>query len=349
MSVLRGDCMEVMQSLDAKSIDAIVTDPPYGISFLGRPWDDLGELHEYGKWCEQWAREAYRVLKPGGHLLAFGGSRTYHRLASGIEDAGFEIRDQLMWVYASGFPKSQNLDGEWSGWGTALKPAHEPIVLARKPLVGTVAANMQAYGTGALNIDDCRMEGVPPSVPQPRFANVSGHAYLFRTPEGRNGDMSSASGRWPANVLLTDPVFDGSAEDVVGGGMARSAKTPAAPGWKGGGIFGESGQGPIYADTGTYSRFFLIPKAPKRERTSDKGVRSPHPTQKPEQLIRHLVRLITPPGGLVLDPFLGSGTLGVVCQEIGIRWIGIEREEAYADWAEQRIMERKTEWERSAE
>lgn len=315
MTVLRGDCIDVMKSLDADSIDAVVTDPPYGIAFMKRAWDDLGDLREYGLWCERWAREAYRVVKPGAYVVAFGSARTYHRLATGIEEAGFHIRDQIMWVYANGFPKTRRLSGQWGGWGTALKPSHEPIVLARKPFIGPIASHVSRHGVGALNIERSRV----------------------------------AAGRYPANVVLTDSVFDGSAEGVVGGGIARSAQTPAAPGWKGGGIFGESGQGPIYADTGTYSRFFLIPKAPKRERTSDKGVRSPHPTQKPEQLIRHLVRLITPPGGVVLDPFLGSGTLGVVCEEMGIRWIGIEREQAYAEWAEQRIMERKTEWERSAE
>ena len=157
MSIIRGDCVEVMAGLADNSIDAIVTDPPYALSFMGKTWDDLGELREFEAWTERWAREAYRILKPGGHLLAFGGSRTYHRLAAGIEDAGFEIRDQLMWVYASGFPKSHNLDGEWSGWGTALKPAHEPIVMARKPLIGTVAQNVQEHGTGALNIDGCRI------------------------------------------------------------------------------------------------------------------------------------------------------------------------------------------------
>lgn len=184
MRLVHGDCREVIRDLPEGSVDAIVTDPPYGLHFMGKTWDSFGSAlgvdhktttersgsmhagkydhsrnHEFQLWCESWAREAYRVLKPGGHLLAFGGSRTYHRLACAIEDAGFEIRDQLQWLYGSGFPKSHNLSDEWDGWGTALKPAHEPIVLARKPLTGTVAANVAQHGTGALNVDGCRIEG----------------------------------------------------------------------------------------------------------------------------------------------------------------------------------------------
>lgn len=314
MTVLRGDCIELMQTLDADSIDAVVTDPPYGIAFMKRAWDDFGELREYQSWCERWARELYRVMRAGAYLLAFGSPRTYHRIAAGIEDAGFRVRDQIMWIYANGLPKTRRLTGDWNGWGTGLKPSHEPLVLAQKPFLGAITSQVVNHGVGGLNIDGSR----------------------------------HAAGRYPANIVLTDPVFDGDADGVVGGGVARSAKTPAAAGWKGSGIFGPSGQGHIYGDSGTYSRFFLIPKAPKRERMSHNGTRSPHPTQKPEQLIRHLVTLITPPGGVVLDPFLGSGTLGVVCEQMGIRWMGIERETAYADWAEQRIAEGKTDWERSA-
>ena len=353
MSILRGDCIEVMRTLEADSIDAIVTDPPYGLSFMGRPWDDLGELREFGRWCERWAAEAIRILKPGGHLLAFGGSRTYHRLAAGIEDAGFEVRDQLMWIYASGFPKGLNLDGEWQGWGTALKPAHEPIVLARKPLVGTVAANVQAHGTGALNIDGCRIGTETVQVNNYRkhvavgLSNVAGQSQA-----GRDYDSKQSTGRWPANVVLTDPVFDGGWEGVVGGG-----ETGPMPGtytrqkndWQHSAYaldIPDEQRG--YGDTGTYSRFFLVPKAPRRERVLRDGRRSPHPTQKPEQLIRHLVTMVTPPGGIVLDPFLGSGTLGVVCEDIGVRWLGIEREPEYADWAEDRLADRRPEWEKVA-
>src|SRR5215212_7318564 len=163
--VIHGDCRDVMLSMEEESVDAIVCDPPYLLEFMGKEFDRQhhgmkGETigHKMEAWHLSWAREALRVLKPGGHLLAFGGSRTYHRLACAIEDAGFEIRDQLQWMYGSGFPKSHNLRGEWDGWGTALKPGHEPIVLARKPLIGTVAANVTEHGTGALNIDGCRIE-----------------------------------------------------------------------------------------------------------------------------------------------------------------------------------------------
>jgi site-specific DNA-methyltransferase (adenine-specific) len=399
VSILRGDCIEIMRTLDADSIDAIVTDPPYGISFMGREWDTYGtraggrqsaedrvasslayaalnpgspryanshgrqttasEGAAYGRWCERWAGEAMRVLKPGGHLLAFGGSRTYHRLAAGIEDAGFEIRDQLMWIYASGFPKSHNLDGEWSGWGTALKPAHEPIVMARKPLIGTVAQNVQEHGTGALNIDGCR---IPSNGEAIATHHGTGRGVAPFTGGGltpyRKGDAryEITDGRWPANVILTDPVFDGGWDGVVGGGETTSgALKPYVRATSariyGGGI-AEKGQTVNWTsppDSGTYSRFFLVPKAPTRERTLTDGRRSPHPTQKPEALIRHLVTLVTPPGGIVLDPFLGSGTLGVVCEDIGVRWLGIEREAEYADWARDRLADRQPEWVKAEE
>jgi len=385
MSVLRGDCVEVMATLDADSIDVIVCDPPYGLGFMGKDWDDSRRMQSFppsaiaaaeeghdpypktGKgpsavafdrsafeaWTERWAREAYRILKPGGHLLAFGGSRTYHRLAAGIEDAGFEIRDQLMWVYASGFPKSHNLDGEWSGWGTALKPAHEPIVMARKPLIGTVAQNVQEHGTGALNIDGTRI-GTDGQAWKPHTATGLARRKFFTDGDAAIIDKEPHDGgRWPANVILTDPVFDGGWDGVVGGGDAPSTgngkqPTPAREGWRGDSIFGAEQQGRLYGDSGTYSRFFLVPKAPSRERTLTDGRRSPHPTQKPEALIRHLVTMVTPPGGIVLDPFLGSGTLGVVCEALGVRWLGIEREAEYADWAEDRIADGKAKWEVTA-
>jgi len=154
IDLMLGDCRERMATLEPESVDSIVTDPPYGLSFMGKGWD-------HGVPGVQFWAEALRVAKPGAHLLAFGGTRTFHRLAVAIEDAGWEVRDCVMWVYGSGFPKSHNLSGEWSGWGTALKPAWEPVIVARKPLVGTVAANVLAHGTGALNIDGCRVPGEP--------------------------------------------------------------------------------------------------------------------------------------------------------------------------------------------
>jgi site-specific DNA-methyltransferase (adenine-specific) len=238
--VIEADCVEAMREMDEVSVDAIVTDPPYGLEFMGKEWDRLGATVEkqsgdtpawpngsgvmveggsgpfggggqrirYGstvkamqEWHQAWATEALRVLKPGGHLLAFGGTRTYHRLACAVEDAGFEIRDSVIWLYGSGFPKSFNLNGDHAGWGTALKPAHEPIVVARKPLVGTVAQNVERFGTGALNIDGCRIEGAVPQTTHgvsSRQGEVYGH---FR--EEPEPSIVNAAGRWPANVALS--------------------------------------------------------------------------------------------------------------------------------------------------
>jgi len=399
--VLAGDCVQTMQGLEESSIDAIVTDPPYGLKFMGKDWDDAGDGPQQQEWHRLWAVEALRVLKPGGHLLAFGGSRTYHRLASAVEDAGFEIRDQIMWLYGSGFPKSLNVSkaidkqrddraeilqvadwlaplvkakgveavanhlgvtktmvsqhwcshsqttvptldqvpkllevlsidpadvpdeiarlllelngrkgqpgenwfkreileertmiqgggnslqlrvGErkeveanitapateqahkWDGWGTALKPAHEPIVVARKPLIGTVAANVLKHGTGAINIDGCRVEGE----------------------------------RWPANLILDEEVGE---------------------------------------QLGEPARFFYCAKAGKAERNAglDKNI---HPTVKPISLMAYLVRLVTPPGGVILDPFLGSGSTGCAAVLEGFDFIGIEREAEYVAISKARI------------
>ena len=271
------------------------------------------------RWHEQWARAAYRVLKPGGHLLAFGGSRTYHRMACAVEDAGFEIRDQIMWLYGSGFPKSLNLHGEHEGWGTALKPAHEPIVVARKPLIGTVAANVLKHGTGALNVDGCRVgTEIPPEL-------RAGQARLG-TFERTDMVTPEREGRWPANVIL----------DEDAGAMLDEQQEGA-------------------------SRFFYCPKASRKEReagceahpevvakrTQDGGDdtrgrptprnRNHHPTVKPVALMRYLIRLVTPPGGTVLDPFLGSGTTLMAAALEGVDAIGIEREAEYVEIAKARV------------
>lgn len=406
MTLHHGDCLDVMAQLDPDSIDAIVTDPPYGIRFMGKAWDgeaiehavrkrkpkdsertyvrkDTGKPYTPGTtyadraseagsydtslsgsrafqaWCEAWAREAFRIAKPGAHLLAFGGTRTYHRLAAAIEDAGWEVRDCLVWAYASGFPKSHNLDGEWQGWGTALKPAWEPIVLARKPLTGTVAANVQRHGTGALNIDGTRIPGVKPVV-SPIDSTERDKRILHTRSATGTGEMTS-EGRWPANVILTDPIFDGDTDGVVGGGESSPG---TAAGVKGSSGFanGYDGQYVVpYGDTGTYSRFFLIPKAARSDREpvvktlaarpasapagrADGSLDGPipqranvHPTVKPTELMRHLVRLVTPPGGTVLDPFLGSGTTALACEMEGFAWVGIEREEEYVRICEARL------------
>jgi len=294
------------------SIDAVVTDPPYGLSFMAKRWDyDVPST-------EIWA-ECLRVLKPGGYLLAFAGTRTQHRMAVRIEDAGFEIRDMLAWMYGSGFPKSHNLDGEHQGWGTALKPAMEPITMARKPFKATVAQNVQEWGTGAINIDGCRI-----GERELRRLNRAGSiGYGGSEPQGIVDD--GGIGRWPANVM-----HDGSAEILQGMGEA--------------------------------ARFFYTPKACKDDR--DDGCenhklvrrtdgrttehhtpnlrtterRNFHPTVKPTDLMRYLCRMVTPTGGVVLDPFTGSGSTGRGAVLEGFRFIGCEMDADYIEIAKARIL-----------
>jgi site-specific DNA-methyltransferase (adenine-specific) len=382
-----GDCLDVLRTLASDSVDSIVTDPPYGLSFMGKRWDyDVPSV-------EVWA-ECLRVLKPGGHLLAFAGTRTQHRMAVRIEDAGFEIRDLIAWVYGSGFPKSLDVskaidkaagverdrvpgpksggmaslnkgnaahgyrdaayydDGnmmlspdpatdaarQWAGWGTALKPALEPITVARKPLIGTVAANVLAWGTGALNVDGCRVgteKRVPASCRQGRDSgSMSGH---MGADSLDNSGMNPNIGRWPANLI-----HDGS-DEVVG-------------------LFPED-------NSGSAARFFYCAKASKadrdegcealpmrtagemtdREEGADglnspragagrgEGARNFHPTVKPTDLMRYLCRLVTQPGGTVLDPFMGSGSTGKGAMAEGFRFIGIERDPDYFKIAEARV------------
>jgi site-specific DNA-methyltransferase (adenine-specific) len=304
----------------------------------------------------QWFEvRALRVLKPGGHLLAFGGTRTYHRMACAIEDAGFEIRDSIHWVYGSGFPKSLNVgkqDGceAWEGWGTALKPAHEPIVVARKPLQGTVAGNVLVWGTGGLNIDGCRVgtdtvtintfdNGAKP------FGGAVGEAFTSR----------QSSGRWPANIVL-----DGAAAAALDQQSGVSVSdTGRQAGWQdkyvGGTYTPISRTG--YDDRGGASRFFTQAdfgpddwpfvyqaKPSKRERNAGLDKPSTHPTVKPVALMRHLVRLVTPPGGTVLDPFAGSGTTLVAAVLEGMNAIGCEMTDEYLPiiegrvaWAEEQV------------
>jgi hypothetical protein len=415
-TIHHGDCREVMATLDAESVDAIVCDPPYGLSFMGKGWD-------HGVPGVEFWTEALRVAKPGAHLLAFGGTRTYHRLACAIEDAGWEIRDCVMWVYGSGFPKSHDVskaidkaagaerevigsklgqpgysltDGkgglygggfgangtgegecaitapatdaarQWSGWGTALKPAWEPIIVARKPLVGTVAENVLRHGTGAINVDGCRVEGqwttwrrADGSINADRAGFASGDIYgdgnSHRNPE-------HPSGRWPANLI-----HDGS-EEVVG--LFPQTSSGANPTRRSGlGYRGADGQDECEpmrsADTGSAARFFYCAKASKADRdegcegleereafkmsggeciaegrTAAKGkamARNHHPTVKPTALMRYLCRLVTPPGGIVLDPFTGSGSTGKGAVLEGFGFIGIEREAEYVEIAKARI------------
>lgn len=360
------DCLNALKSMPENSVDSVVTDPPYGLSFMGRKWDyDVPGV-------EIWA-ECLRVLKPGGHLLAFAGTRTQHRMAVKIEDAGFEIRDMIAWVYGSGFPKSldvskaidkaaggdrevlgvarrSNARGQvtnkvnwvrdveynitapateaahqWQGWGTALKPALEPITVARKPLIGTVAANVLEYGTGAINIDGCRIPRDPDDVSG--WSASGSNESENRSMSGKNYNREpkpDADGRWPANFI-----HDNGDE--------------------------------VTALLGGASRFFYCAKASKRDR--DEGlelwekrnnmrVNGPreseeakhatklanfHPTVKPTDLMRYLCRLVTQPGGVVLDPFMGSGSTGKAAILEGFRFIGIEREPEYFQIAEARI------------
>jgi DNA modification methylase len=368
IKIYNDDCLYKIKDLEDNSIDSIVTDPPYGISFMGKKWDyDVPSV-------DIW-KECYRVLKPGGHLLSFSGSRTYHRMAVNIEDAGFEIRDQIMWVYGSGFPKSLNVgkaidkklgnerevlevsnngagnkqdylqsersqseagmfsgDGksfeitkgssDYEGWGTALKPAHEPIVLARKPFKDTVANNVLEYGTGALNIDGCRVgdDGgtrLNPNVKDPpQGAFKPGDNTLKR----EFGIKVEKLGRWPANFI-----HDGLEEE--------------------------------------WSKYFYCPKASKKDRNegceeleekqySSDGRETPnetahqrnkskannnHPTVKPTELMRYLCRLVTPKSGVVLDPFMGSGSTGKAAVLEGFSFTGIELSEEYFNIAKTRI------------
>ena len=357
--LMLGDCRERLKELADCSVDSVVTDPPYELGFMGKSWDSTGVAYDVTVW-----QECLRVLKPGGHLLAFGGSRTYHRLAVAIEDAGFQIRDQIMWVYGSGFPKSLNVgkqDGcqEWSGWGTALKPAHEPIVLARKPLDGTVANNVLVHGVGGINIDGCRVEA------QDTFGGGTKGTSGFAAGYEHDGWVAGSSlGRFPANFI-----HDGSDEvvelfsDSKGGAYpakrGQAVNTSFASGQETEGGFRSMG------DSGSAARFFYCAKANKKDRNegldgfaekreADRiisdgvGGENPrnrsntpklnhHPTVKPTDLMRYLCRLITPPNGTVLDPFTGSGSTGKAAVAEGFSFIGVEQSEEYLAIAKARI------------
>ncbi|MFC8797332.1 DNA-methyltransferase [Promicromonospora sp. NPDC057138] len=420
VTLYHGDCLKVLREIPDASIDAVVTDPPYGLGFMGKEWDSgksfverkadkrntfdhvggnhnpassadqqrtrLRENTAYEDWCTAWATQCLRVLKPGGHLVAAGGARTWHRLAAAVEDAGFEIRDSIAWLHGQGFPKSLDVakavtrlledfgdvTGDtavaveqgseppaarsrkadtlerrtgleaaqrWEGWGTALKPGFEPIVVARKALAGTVAANVLGHGTGALHIDACRVGDGSDSQGDRSPHEVSAAvrytergAVTFAAKPGPRG--GAPSGRWPANVVLdgaqaaeldrqsgnltsgANPIRRGSDKfrDTYGDFKGQEVCTPARG-----------------ADSGGASRFFPIfryeAKAPASERPRAGDIA--HPTVKPLGLMRWLVRLVTPPAGLVLDPFAGSGTTAEACVIEGVRCIVIEREADY--------------------
>lgn len=417
-----GDCLEILKTLADNSVDSVITDPPYGLGFMNKEWDyDVPSV-------EIW-KECLRVLKPGGHLLSFAGSRTYHRMAVAIEDAGFEIRDQIMWVYGSGFPKSLNIgkaidkkegnerqvigdiiypDGsksrktaqsfqsggngkiigdtkrtkgnsDWEGWGTALKPAHEPIVMARKPLSEkSIAENVLKHGTGGINIDGSRIEMKDKeniNFDRPRVREKKDWVYdLGIKWEDPNVKEYNEQGRFPANII-----FDEEAGKLLDEQSGISKSTPSKGHHrkgntvgdnrtsKGAGLYGDGNwiEGSKHNDSGGASRFFYCPKASKKDRNEgldnfeekksrkwrdDKGMKytgsgdlrnevskNHHPTVKPTDLMRYLINLITPPSGIVLDPFMGSGSTGKAAVRCGVNFIGIEKEQEYIDIARARI------------
>ncbi len=327
---------------------------------MGTEWDGRGSPHSYQQWVSAWARQTLRILKPGGHLVAFGSPRTYHRLACGIEDAGFEIRDccvnethhqhgpgcdellgvpGLVWIYGQGLPKSRNLDDAWAGWGSGLKPAHEPIVVARKPLAGTIATNVERFGTGALHIDACRIEIVDAAYAA-NCAGDRGHAdnrtrrLNFRMGAGQASDL----GRWPANLILDETA---AAElDRQSGTLTSGANPTRRHSPKFQHVYSPYAGDPVCSaargkDAGGASRFFYIAKASRDERVEIDGVR--HIAVKPLNLVRLLVKLVVPPEGRVLDPFLGSGTTAEAALLEGCDFGGCELAEEYLPLIQARI------------
>ena len=383
-AVYHGDCIDVMRELPDGSVDAVVTDPPYGIRFMGESWDgaDIVKRQERGKatspmpagvggpnggyrslaaeagrynrslkaslafmdWCREWASECYRLLKPGGHLLAFGSPRCYHQLGMGIELAGFEVRDTIAWLFGQGFPKSLDVgkavgkkdreaERTWAGWGTALKPAFEPCVVARKPIAGSVAENVLMHGTSALNIDATRVAMSDADAAAIDGMGGFGKHKVEAAVYGEYGHADSHAhpdGRWPTNVALDVAAADeldaqtGDLSDAKPHTLRRRGI-----GYGSGSTGGDVELG--YEDSGGASRFFPAfryeAKASSAERPKVGGVQ--HPTVKPLDLMRWLVRLIAPPGATILEPFAGSGTTIEACIAEGMRCIAIEREEQY--------------------
>jgi len=369
--------MELLDDLEEESVHAVVTDPPYGLAFMGKTWDDFEPI-EYQEWCEKWATKALRVTKPGGHMIAFSGNRTHHRLFAGVEDAGWEIRDTITWHYGSGFPKaldvaksidkrkgvdrtvvgtktidvgmqggsmhagrsSKNVEVDettatspeairWEGWKSALKPATEYVVLARKPFNQTIAENMIEHGTGALNIDGCRVgsDKLEYTVTNQREGHVGGD-------NTRQSEPVQAEGRYPANVAFDETQAeeldrqvgelgvskgggDGNATEIYGTDVSDNR----------GAHDGSVGKG----DSGGPSRYFYTSKASRSERTHNGKVENPHPTVKPLDLMKWLITLVTAEGQTVLDPFAGSGTTLIAAELLKREWIGVDQSEDYID------------------
>ena len=326
--IIQGDSLEVMKTMADNSIDFIVTDPPYGLKFMGKDWDH--GIPNISYWMQ-----ALRICKPGSMLAAFGGTRTFHRLMCLLEDARWEIRDVICWLYGQGFPKSHNNFG-LEGYGTALKPAWEPIILAMKPLDGTYAQNVQKWGLGGINIDESRIETIPRNThtdgnhrgPQ---ANCYGKYERIILPP-------ATKGRWPANLILNEEV----AEQLdFFTGISKSAKgkcnaikvNPILHESKGLHTPGRKQEWEGYGDSGGASRYFYCAKASPAERQG-----STHPTVKPISLMKYILKLLAPPGSpLCLDPFAGSGTTVIAAKELGISCIGIEKEEGYVNIARKRL------------
>lgn len=307
-SLFHADCLRVREYIEDESVDAIVTDPPYGLGFMGHGWDHEVPGPEY------W-REFLHVAKPGANLVACGGTRTWHRLACAIEDAGWEIYDSLAWLYSQGYPKAKTL----------LKPAHEPIVMARKP------------GPAYLNLDACRIPAERKGRHSKRTARDHDRASTAAL-SMRAGDPCDGKGRWPANVLL-DEACAGLLDEQSGvlrsgysAGFIGRIERSVALSDKRAMIRPES----VYADEGGASRFYYVAKASKSERTHDGAVENTHPTVKPIALMEWLAVLVTPPGGCIMDPFMGSGTAAVACEKQGFDFIGFEKDMASFETAEAR-------------
>jgi DNA modification methylase len=325
-----GDCRELLKPAPENSVDAVVTDPPYGLGFMGKGWD-------HGVPGIDFWREVLRVAKPGANLLAFGGSRTYHRLATAIEDAGFEIRDCLSWLYGTGFPKSLNLG---DGIGTALKPGWEPIILARKPLIGTVAANVAAFGCGGINVDGCRLEytsDADKASATPQGACTAASAGAVPNVDGcERSEFTRPEqiGRWPANVVL-DEEAAASLDTQTGGASrfyycAKASRSERDAGLEAFRL--RSGGEATEREDGSAGT-----KSPRAGAGRTSGARNYHPTVKPVALMRWLVRLATPKGGVVLDPFMGSGSTGIAAKLEGFDFVGLDLDPDYVAIAQARI------------
>ncbi len=327
-TIFNGDNMEILKSLPDNSIDSIVTDPPYGLSFMGKKWDH--DVPSVDFW-----KEIFRVLKPGGHVLSFGGTRTYHRMVVNIEDAGFEIRDQIMWIYGSGFPKSHNVGEQikkktgncsFEGTGTALKPANEPICVARKPISEkTIANNVLRYGTGGLNISECQIGCELRTIPvHSKDVKVDKTMFgLHKTIQHER--IETSEGRFPSNVIIDESVCNSLEEQ---GKFFYSPKVSKKE--RNLGLEDNENQKIEGRDAGQDNR-----NVPFKNRTVER--KNIHPTVKPVDLMRYLIKLITPKNGVVLDPFMGSGSTGVGALIEGFQFIGMEMDPGYFEIAKQRI------------